>query len=140
MMEFSDSSTKSTSTDSYLSYALFDSFEKMGETAIEVEMTSCCRCPHCLCLLYDEEIMAGWSADDSNLNTRLVDLIGPFVFCHLLNEICLQLTWYNITNIKMTWFLFFFFTPFISCTFCAKKLVPRIQIFIKVCHFFFIYC
>ncbi|XP_029643627.1 C-myc promoter-binding protein isoform X2 [Octopus sinensis] len=87
MMEFSDSSTKSTSTDSYLSYGLFDFFEKMGEITIEVEMTSCCRCPHCLCLLYDEEIMAGWSADDSNLNT--------------------------------------------SCTFCAKKLVPRIQIFIK---------
>ncbi|KAL4227448.1 DENN domain-containing protein 4B [Mactra antiquata] len=39
------------------------------EIAIEVEISSCSRCTRCKCLLYDEEIMAGWSADDSNLNT-----------------------------------------------------------------------
>ena len=39
-------------------------------------------------MLYDEEIMAGWSADDSNLNT--------------------------------------------SCQFCHTKLVPFLQIYIKV--------
>uniref|UniRef100_A0A8K9UIW4 DENN/MADD domain containing 4A n=1 Tax=Oncorhynchus mykiss TaxID=8022 RepID=A0A8K9UIW4_ONCMY len=35
----------------------------------EVLMSSCCRCQTCDCLVYDEEIMAGWTADDSNLNT-----------------------------------------------------------------------
>ncbi|XP_055766105.1 C-myc promoter-binding protein isoform X2 [Salvelinus fontinalis] len=35
----------------------------------EVLMSSCCRCKTCDCLVYDEEIMAGWTADDSNLNT-----------------------------------------------------------------------
>uniref|UniRef100_A0AAZ3RD89 DENN/MADD domain containing 4A n=1 Tax=Oncorhynchus tshawytscha TaxID=74940 RepID=A0AAZ3RD89_ONCTS len=34
-----------------------------------VLMSSCCRCKTCDCLVYDEEIMAGWTADDSNLNT-----------------------------------------------------------------------
>ena len=37
--------------------------------AMEVEMSSCSRCNRCHHLVFDEEIMAGWSADDSNLNT-----------------------------------------------------------------------
>ncbi|KAL3866790.1 hypothetical protein ACJMK2_044059 [Sinanodonta woodiana] len=37
--------------------------------AIEVEICSLSRCGRCQSLLYDEEIMAGWSAEDSNLNT-----------------------------------------------------------------------
>lgn len=86
MKELSDSSNKSTSAESYLSSG-FDLLEKMGEVALEVEISSCCRCSNCHCLLYDEEIMAGWSADDSNLNT--------------------------------------------SCAFCAKTLVPHLQIYIK---------
>ncbi|KAA0723844.1 C-myc promoter-binding protein DENN domain-containing protein 4A [Triplophysa tibetana] len=36
--------------------------------AMEVLMSSCSRCQTCDCLVYDEEIMAGWTADDSNLN------------------------------------------------------------------------
>lgn len=40
-----------------------------GDTAIEAEISSCSRCSRCRSLLYDEEIMAGWNADDSNLNT-----------------------------------------------------------------------
>ncbi|KAK3096746.1 hypothetical protein FSP39_002860 [Pinctada imbricata] len=55
--------------------------------SVETEASSCCRCGRCRSLLYDEEIMAGWSADDSNLNT--------------------------------------------SCYFCQKKLVPKLQIYIK---------
>ncbi|KAL0870637.1 hypothetical protein ABMA27_005596 [Loxostege sticticalis] len=35
-----------------------------------VHMSSCSQCHQCLALLYDEDIMAGWAADDSNLNTR----------------------------------------------------------------------
>ncbi|XP_063770244.1 DENN domain-containing protein 4C isoform X2 [Pseudophryne corroboree] len=37
--------------------------------AMEVLMSSCCQCRACDALVYDEEIMAGWTADDSNLNT-----------------------------------------------------------------------
>jgi len=36
---------------------------------IEVDMCSLSRCHTCDNLLYDEEIMAGWTSDDSNLNT-----------------------------------------------------------------------
>ena len=57
-------------------------------TAVEVEMCSLSRCAACGQLLYDEEIMAGWSADDSNLNTQ--------------------------------------------CQFCQTKLVPFLQIYVKV--------
>ncbi|KAF4025339.1 hypothetical protein G4228_017299 [Cervus hanglu yarkandensis] len=35
----------------------------------EVLMSSCSQCRVCGALVYDEEIMAGWTADDSNLNT-----------------------------------------------------------------------
>ncbi|KAL1776424.1 DENN domain-containing protein 4C isoform X2 [Sigmodon hispidus] len=37
--------------------------------AMEVLMSSCSQCKACGALVYDEEIMAGWTADDSNLNT-----------------------------------------------------------------------
>lgn len=37
--------------------------------AMEVLMSSCSQCRACGALVYDEEIMAGWTADDSNLNT-----------------------------------------------------------------------
>ncbi|XP_035283449.1 DENN domain-containing protein 4C [Anguilla anguilla] len=37
--------------------------------ALEVLMSSCSQCRSCEVLVYDEEIMAGWTADDSNLNT-----------------------------------------------------------------------
>ncbi|XP_037351018.1 DENN domain-containing protein 4C isoform X2 [Talpa occidentalis] len=37
--------------------------------AMEVLMSSCSQCRTCEALVYDEEIMAGWMADDSNLNT-----------------------------------------------------------------------
>ena len=37
---------------------------------MELHMTSCSRCLSCGVILYDEEIMAGWSAEDSNLNTK----------------------------------------------------------------------
>ncbi|KAI1887802.1 hypothetical protein AGOR_G00194110 [Albula goreensis] len=37
--------------------------------ALEVLMSSCSQCRACEALVYDEEVMAGWTADDSNLNT-----------------------------------------------------------------------
>ncbi|MBN3317014.1 DEN4C protein, partial [Atractosteus spatula] len=36
---------------------------------LQVLMSSCSQCRACEALVYDEEIMAGWTADDSNLNT-----------------------------------------------------------------------
>ncbi|XP_048787627.1 DENN domain-containing protein 4C isoform X1 [Lagopus muta] len=51
--------------------------------AMEVLMSSCSQCRACDALVYDEEIMAGWTADDSNLNTTC-----PFcrsIFLPLLN-------------------------------------------------------
>uniref|UniRef100_M4A230 DENN domain containing 4C n=1 Tax=Xiphophorus maculatus TaxID=8083 RepID=M4A230_XIPMA len=36
----------------------------------QVLMSSCSQCHSCEALVYDEEIMAGWTADDSNLNTN----------------------------------------------------------------------
>ncbi|CAH1254829.1 DENND4A [Branchiostoma lanceolatum] len=50
--------------------------------AMEVRMSSCMRCYSCNTLLYDEEIMAGWTADDSNLNTECQhckSLLVPFL-------------------------------------------------------------
>ncbi|XP_059175124.1 C-myc promoter-binding protein-like isoform X1 [Physella acuta] len=47
--------------------------------AMEVEMSSCSRCTKCNRLLYDEEIMAGWSAEDSNLNTSCPYCHAKFV-------------------------------------------------------------
>ena len=41
-----------------------------GATAMELIMTSCSRCKNCDLILYDEEIISGWSAEDSNLNTK----------------------------------------------------------------------
>ncbi|XP_053670188.1 DENN domain-containing protein Crag isoform X1 [Anopheles nili] len=34
-----------------------------------IEITSCSQCHNCSVLLYDEDVMAGWSSEDSNLNT-----------------------------------------------------------------------
>ncbi|XP_077400017.1 DENN domain-containing protein 4C isoform X3 [Vanacampus margaritifer] len=38
--------------------------------ALEVLMSSCSQCRSCEALVYDEEIMSGWTANDSNLNTN----------------------------------------------------------------------
>nr|XP_013797884.1 PREDICTED: DENN domain-containing protein 4B [Apteryx mantelli mantelli] len=35
----------------------------------QVLLSSCSRCQGCDSLVYDEEVMAGWTSDDSNLNT-----------------------------------------------------------------------
>lgn len=36
---------------------------------LQVLMSSCSLCRSCSSLVYDEEIMAGWTSDDSNLNS-----------------------------------------------------------------------
>ena len=50
-------------------------YEKMPDgivraAAMELIMTSCSLCKNCGAILYDEEIIAGWTAEDSNLNTK----------------------------------------------------------------------
>ena len=39
------------------------------DTALEAVMCTCHQCVKCSRYLYDEQILAGWTADDSNLNT-----------------------------------------------------------------------
>uniref|UniRef100_A0AAR2K664 UDENN domain-containing protein n=1 Tax=Pygocentrus nattereri TaxID=42514 RepID=A0AAR2K664_PYGNA len=46
---------------------------------LSVRMSSCSRCNTCECLVYDEEIMAGWTADDSNLNSTCPFCGSPFL-------------------------------------------------------------
>ncbi|GFR95009.1 C-Myc promoter-binding protein-like [Elysia marginata] len=57
---------------------LSENSEKI-KVAMEVEMSTCSRCTKCNRLIYDEEIMAGWSAEDSNLNTRCPYCHAKFV-------------------------------------------------------------
>uniref|UniRef100_A0A8C3UZC2 DENN domain containing 4A n=1 Tax=Catharus ustulatus TaxID=91951 RepID=A0A8C3UZC2_CATUS len=62
--------------------------------AMEVLISSCSRCRTCDCLVHDEEIMAGWTADDSNLNTTCPfcgNLFLPFLTISFLLVACLLL-------------------------------------------------
>lgn len=47
--------------------------------ALEVLMSSCSLCRGCNSLVYDEEIMAGWTSDDSNLNSACPFCSAAFV-------------------------------------------------------------
>jgi hypothetical protein len=40
--------------------------------ALELMMTTCSKCHNCSSVLHDEEILAGWAPEDSNLNTKYV--------------------------------------------------------------------
>lgn len=40
-----------------------------GDCDVVLELSSCSKCHNCSVLLYDEEILAGWSAEESNVNT-----------------------------------------------------------------------
>ena len=42
----------------------------LAPVAVELALTSCSRCYKCQATVYDEDIMAGWSAEESNLNTK----------------------------------------------------------------------
>lgn len=45
----------------------------------QVLMSSCSLCRSCNSLVYDEEIMAGWTSDDSNLNSSCPFCCASFV-------------------------------------------------------------
>ncbi|KAM8870366.1 DENN domain-containing protein 4B isoform 1-T2 [Spinachia spinachia] len=49
------------------------------KTGLEVLMSSCSLCRSCNSLVYDEEIMAGWTSDDSNLNSSCPFCCASFV-------------------------------------------------------------
>ncbi|XP_026086364.1 C-myc promoter-binding protein-like isoform X1 [Carassius auratus] len=53
--------------------------QSMQNYAVEMRMSSCSRCNTCESLVYDEEIMAGWRADDSNLNSTCPFCGSPFL-------------------------------------------------------------
>jgi hypothetical protein len=41
-----------------------------GPIGLAIRMYTCSTCHGCKAVLYDEEIMSGWSPEDSNLNTK----------------------------------------------------------------------
>jgi hypothetical protein len=62
--------------------------EISGPVAMELHMTSASRCNYCSSILYDEEIIAGWTAEDSNLNTKCSfcsKLMVPFLTVHVVD-------------------------------------------------------
>lgn len=68
-------------------YPQYDETTDDNEYDVTIELTSCSQCHNCSVLLYDEDIMANWSAEDSNLNTT----------CHACNKLtvpflCVQIT------------------------------------------------
>ncbi|KAK4881396.1 hypothetical protein RN001_004715 [Aquatica leii] len=49
------------------------------ESELEITLVSCSQCHNCSVLLYDEDIMSNWSAEDSNLNTLCYTCNKPTV-------------------------------------------------------------
>uniref|UniRef100_A0A3P9JF70 Uncharacterized protein n=1 Tax=Oryzias latipes TaxID=8090 RepID=A0A3P9JF70_ORYLA len=65
----------------------WDSNQEGAGMELQVLMSSCSLCRSCNSLVYDEEIMAGWTSDDSNLNSSCPFCSASFV--PFLNaEIC----------------------------------------------------
>ncbi|XP_036778141.2 DENN domain-containing protein 4B isoform X5 [Manis pentadactyla] len=74
------------SESSLSSLSLRRSSERLTDTpgsflppSLEILLSSCSLCRACDSLVYDEEIMAGWAPDDSNLNTTCPFCACPFV-------------------------------------------------------------
>ncbi|XP_018574425.1 DENN domain-containing protein 4C isoform X2 [Anoplophora glabripennis] len=53
--------------------------EEKHETELDITLITCSQCHNCSSLLYDEDIMANWSAEDSNLNTLCQSCNKPTV-------------------------------------------------------------
>ncbi|XP_056672375.1 DENN domain-containing protein 4B isoform X7 [Monodelphis domestica] len=74
------------SENSLSSLSIQRSSERLSDTPglsqpppVEILLSSCSLCRACDSLVYDEEIMAGWAPDDSNLNTTCPFCSRPFV-------------------------------------------------------------
>lgn len=74
-----------------------------GDESVETTLCSCTRCPHCKTLIYDEDIMCGWLADESNLNS-----ICPFCAQQLVPILTVRIVRYRGTFpsnlIEETWY------------------------------------
>uniref|UniRef100_A0A8C8RFS2 DENN domain containing 4B n=1 Tax=Pelusios castaneus TaxID=367368 RepID=A0A8C8RFS2_9SAUR len=71
---------------SLCSFSLRKSSDPMPEASpgpklppVEILLSSCSLCQTCGSLVHDEEVMAGWTPDDSNLNTSCPFCARPFV-------------------------------------------------------------
>ncbi|XP_055372585.1 DENN domain-containing protein Crag [Condylostylus longicornis] len=71
-------------------YSQSNEIQENSDAEILIQITSCCQCRQCSVLLYDEEIMAGWAAEDSNLNTT----------CHACNNLTVPFLTVNVYNRK----------------------------------------
>lgn len=57
------------------------------DSDIDIQLTTCSQCHKCSVLMLDQDIMAGWSAEDSNLNTT----------CHACKQLTVPLLSIHIT-------------------------------------------
>ena len=57
----------------------FNSNPACNQTVFQVQMMSCTICRGCSSIVYDEEIMCKWGAEDSNLNTKCIYCNCTFV-------------------------------------------------------------
>lgn len=59
---------------------------------VEIQLSTCSPCHNCSEMMYDKDIMGGWSAEDSNLNTT----------CHKCKKLTVPLMTIQITSIDRT--------------------------------------
>ncbi|XP_062558905.1 DENN domain-containing protein Crag isoform X1 [Armigeres subalbatus] len=70
-------------------YTVVAEVSEPNESDIVLQITSCSQCHNCSVLLYDEDVMAGWSAEDSNLNTTChacTKVTVPFLNVFVISE------------------------------------------------------
>uniref|UniRef100_A0A667ZL82 DENN domain containing 4C n=1 Tax=Myripristis murdjan TaxID=586833 RepID=A0A667ZL82_9TELE len=86
--------------------------------ALEVLMSSCSQCRSCEALVYDEEIMAGWTADDSNLNSNCP-------FCRTAFLPLLHIEFHDLRGMGRYLTSLFQTSPPHLFLFCVVSLVPE---------------
>lgn len=59
---------------------------------VEIQLSTCSPCHNCSEMMYDKDIMAGWSAEDSNLNTM----------CHTCKKATVPLLNIHVINMDRT--------------------------------------
>lgn len=70
-------------------YTTVAEISEPNESDFVLQITSCSQCHNCSVLLYDEDVMAGWSAEDSNLNTTChacTKVTVPFLNVFIISE------------------------------------------------------
>ncbi|KXJ75086.1 hypothetical protein RP20_CCG012333 [Aedes albopictus] len=70
-------------------YTAVAEISEPNESDFVLQITSCSQCHNCSVLLYDEDVMAGWSAEDSNLNTTChacTKVTVPFLNVFIISE------------------------------------------------------